>query len=379
MSPLLSVVVPVYNVEPYIEECIESVVNQSYSNFELLLVDDGSTDNSLSMCKKYASEDSRVKVISQHHSGPFEARKSGVLQSKGDYITFLDADDFIDETSYVLAVNDMENAVDVIVFDILRYFNEEEVRFDTGLLDEKIYTRSEIEHMIFPIMIWDERYGKAAIDPSLVNKVYKADLLKHYYTVSHDIKFHYGEDVAVVYPVLKEATSIAVHHEAYYYHRQRNKGEIAPYIKDEKYMDKLYALYRCLVTDLGEEKTFRKQIDLFYMHSIELVKQKYGIPQNLPDVIFPFDKVNKGEKIVLYGAGNIGRLYMKQLSRCSYCDVTQWVDQNYKQLEECISSPEEIMSADYEKIVIAIADLSIINKVVDYLVNSGVDRDKIVY
>ena len=142
MNILLSIVVPVYNAEKFLQECIESVLHQSYHNFELLLVDDGSTDNSLSICRKYAEDDSRINVISQNHVGPYEARKRGVLQSKGTYITFLDSDDFIDEKSYILALEDMKSSIDVIIFDILRYFNEEDIRYDACFFDNRVYNKS---------------------------------------------------------------------------------------------------------------------------------------------------------------------------------------------------------------------------------------------
>ena len=379
MEPLLSIVVPVYNAESFLHECIDSVIHQSYSNFELLLVDDGSTDNSLAICKKYEDEDGRVKTISLNHVGPYEARKSGVLQSRGDYITFLDADDFVDKISYSLALGDMENAIDVIMFDIYRYHNKDDIRYDARAMANKIYNRSQLEKEIYPIMIWEDNNHSSGIDPSLCNKVFKADLLKKYYAVSREIRFHYGEDVAVIYPVLKMASSISIHHQAYYYHRQRRKNVIAPYIMDEMYLDKLHDLYSCLITDLGNDQNFRRQIDLFYAYSVELIKQKYGIPQNLSDVIFPFDKVNAGEKIVLYGAGNVGRLYMKQLRMCSFYEVVCWVDKNYEVLKDEILSPEEILKTDYDKIVVAIAEPSIVENVIEYLVDMKVDRNKIVF
>ena len=94
MHELVSIVVPVYNKEDYLDKCIESVLQQTYSNFQLILVDDGSTDNSLSICRKYERKDKRIMVVPQENQGVSVARNKGLLASEGRYLMFLDADDF---------------------------------------------------------------------------------------------------------------------------------------------------------------------------------------------------------------------------------------------------------------------------------------------
>lgn len=98
--PLISVVVPVYNVEQYLEECIGSILGQTYPNIEIMLVDDGSTDASSSICDKYASEHDCIKAIHRQNGGLSAARNTGVKASHGDYIGFIDSDDFISPVFY---------------------------------------------------------------------------------------------------------------------------------------------------------------------------------------------------------------------------------------------------------------------------------------
>ena len=93
---LVSVVVPVYNSESFLDQCIQSIVNQSYKNIEVILVNDGSTDTSGAMCDKYASIDSRVKVIHKKNGGLVTSRKEGIKLSTGDYILYVDGDDWIE-------------------------------------------------------------------------------------------------------------------------------------------------------------------------------------------------------------------------------------------------------------------------------------------
>ena len=97
MEALISIIIPVYNVEKYLEECIESCINQTYRNIEIILINDGSTDNSLEICQKYANVDNRIIVKSISNSGVAHARNVGIGVSKGDYITFIDSDDFVDK------------------------------------------------------------------------------------------------------------------------------------------------------------------------------------------------------------------------------------------------------------------------------------------
>ena len=92
----ISVIVPVYNSEKYIEKCIESIINQTYRNIEIIFINDGSTDESLNIIHKYKKLDNRIKVINQSNSGVSAARNKGIKNSIGDYITFVDSDDHID-------------------------------------------------------------------------------------------------------------------------------------------------------------------------------------------------------------------------------------------------------------------------------------------
>ena len=97
---LISIIVPVYNVEPYLKRCLDSIINQTYTNIEIILIDDGSTDNSGSICDDYSKQDKRIKVIHKKNSGPSAARNSGLKMSSGEYIGFVDSDDYI-ETNYL--------------------------------------------------------------------------------------------------------------------------------------------------------------------------------------------------------------------------------------------------------------------------------------
>ena len=100
MNELISIVVPIFNVEKYLEKCIETIINQTYRNIEIILVDDGSLDNSGKMCDEYQKKDTRIKVIHKENGGLSDARNAGIKKAQGKYIAFLDADDYVDFTMY---------------------------------------------------------------------------------------------------------------------------------------------------------------------------------------------------------------------------------------------------------------------------------------
>ena len=120
----ISIVVPVYNVENYIEECINSIINQTYKNLEIILVDDGSTDSSGKICDKFAKNDDRIKVIHKKNEGLGKTRNVRILESTGDYLFFVDSDDFIDLNTIEKLYNRSNNGtMDLVICDYYKYYN----------------------------------------------------------------------------------------------------------------------------------------------------------------------------------------------------------------------------------------------------------------
>lgn len=193
------------------------------------------------------------------------------------------------------------------------------------------------------------------------------------------IDFHYGEDTAMVYPILAMADSIAISHTAYYYHRQRPKGTLAPYIADKDFLSKLYKLYVLLSDSMSFDPVFQRQIDLFYEYSVRFQKWKYGIVDPPVNEIFPFDKIRQGEKVIIYGGGPVGKLYIRQLSQLDYCDVVLWVDQNYKALRNETQSPDLIAKTEFDHLVIAVANMQTKKQIYEYLLGCGIPDHKIVW
>ena len=136
-SPLISIIIPVYNTAKYLQRCLDSVCNQTYSNIEVLCIDDGSSDNSLQILNEYANKDSRIKVYTQINSGASVARNVGLAHARGEWVTGVDSDDFLDSDACEYVVSHIVDEADVVTFEIKIQW--EGVERDIGV--EKFYNR----------------------------------------------------------------------------------------------------------------------------------------------------------------------------------------------------------------------------------------------
>lgn len=153
MEPLISVIVPVYNAEKYLNECIRSILNQTLKNVELLLVDDGSTDHSGEICDRYAKQNRRIRVFHKKNQGVTSARRIGVASAKGKYICFVDADDTLKDNALETLMEKMTNNIDVVISDS---------QF------EKVITGVEFLNRLLlcelPVSLWGKLYRKTIFD-----------------------------------------------------------------------------------------------------------------------------------------------------------------------------------------------------------------------
>ena len=118
MQKFISVIIPCYNVENYVARCLDSVINQTYNNLEIICVNDGSTDNTLAILKDYAKKDSRIKIIDKKNGGLSSARNAGIEVASYEYVVFLDSDDWIEPNTYELAISKMDDDIDLVRWNV---------------------------------------------------------------------------------------------------------------------------------------------------------------------------------------------------------------------------------------------------------------------
>lgn len=207
-NPLISVVVPVYNIEAYLEKCVRSLLDQTYSNLEIILVDDGSTDSSPVLCDKLAEEDNRVVVSHKRNGGLSDARNHGIALASGEYLSFIDGDDYLAQGAYEAVVVELEGAADIVAFGI-------ELCFDDGRKIRKAPAARRCLGMGQGIVALNTFCG---LDVSACNKVYRRNLFE-------GIEFPVGkhcEDYYIMPRLLDRAARIVMLPDAFYQYRQRS-------------------------------------------------------------------------------------------------------------------------------------------------------------
>lgn len=166
--PLISVIVPVYKSEKYLDYCIESIINQTYKKIEVILVDDGSPDNCPIMCDMWAKKDSRVKVIHQQNSGSGVARNVALDNARGEMVAFVDSDDYIAPQMFEILLGLMDNDIDIVECAYKQTWDDKVV-FDTSTVQKQIYStetamKEHIQDHIFQQVIWNKLYRRSVIE-----------------------------------------------------------------------------------------------------------------------------------------------------------------------------------------------------------------------
>ena len=211
-NPEISIIVPIYNVERYLDRCIKSILNQTFKDFELILVNDGSTDKSGVICDNYKNIDDRIVVIHKENEGLSSARNSGLDIAKGKYIGFVDSDDYIDKDMYhELYEALIKNNSDISICKFVRVYDDSEIKFSNNDLLENNY--SNIEAL-------KELYKENSLDFIVVwNKLYKSGLIKNN---RYPIGRKY-EDEFIIHKLLYKCNKVTyINKELYCYYQRKN-------------------------------------------------------------------------------------------------------------------------------------------------------------
>jgi len=216
--PLISVIVPVYKAESYLVECLESIICQTYKNLEIILIDDGSPDNCGKICDKYAQKDNRITVIHKANGGPSSARNIGLDIAKGEYIAFVDSDDYIALNMYDELINiaEKENA-DIVICGLHL------VRKDGIRLFEKSLEGLDNDEIRY-------RFLTNGYPCYMCNKIHKAHLFRD---VRFPIDTAYGEDIVITVTLLSNADKTVFTPTPYYYYNRTNQNSLTLSFNDE--------------------------------------------------------------------------------------------------------------------------------------------------
>lgn len=205
----ITIIIPVYKVEPYIDECLHSVVKQTYKNLEIILVDDGSPDDCPKICDAWAERDSRIKVIHKQNGGLSSARNAGMDIATGDFLMFIDSDDFVEDSMVTnMLQSQQQTGADVVCCEINRYSEGKYILMDIFHSDEESYTISSTKFL--------EKLFLTEVSCASWNKLYKAEILKgHRFPLGR-----YNEDIVFLYYLLQNRNiSVTLINKALYNYR----------------------------------------------------------------------------------------------------------------------------------------------------------------
>ena len=263
-NPLISVIVPIYNVKPYLERCLNSIISQTYRNLDIILVDDGSTDGSSEICDIYRAKDSRIMVIHKQNGGPSDARNYGLEKAKGDLISFIDSDDWIDLDLYEILIQVyLENNSDIIIFGL--FYVSDTLELSKSLSLNSYSNKSISKEDAINLLIEDN-----LIKNYICNKLYTKK-------VFNNIEFPYGklfEDIHVMHKLFLNSNIIFLldSYKYYYYFRTTSITKSKKIDNDIEEFRAYYSRYKDL-----KDLLFINQTSLFIkiLHSIIDLYSKY--------------------------------------------------------------------------------------------------------
>lgn len=432
----VSVVIPVYNEEKYLYECLESIRMQTLQEIEVILVDDGSTDSSVDIIHEYIRKDSRFLLKQQKNLYAGIARNNGMKDAKGEYIIFLDADDFfIDTMLEELYSKAKQTDADMVICDAYN------IDCDTRKISEpSCYLKSEYllkEKDVFSYKDIPERIYQITT-PAPWNKFIKTELIPEANVEFQGTKR--ANDVFFISIILAYAKKIAILDKRLLYYRMNNINSLQgmnvkenisydfytayiavgeelknrriyetvsislinqcwsscySFIKRQKYLTNFSNIYHFLKDKAFKELNIQKLTsESFYSGYEEYLKiMKYNPDEYLFDFylknqefrdgfIISYSKIGNAKNIAIYGAGEVGKSYWNQLTRGNHYNIVAWFDRDYKKYEERglpVIDPENISKFDFDIIIIALEDKFISKSVYNYIKEQGISDSKIIY
>ncbi len=272
----LSIIIPVYNVEKYVGECLQSLVDQTVDNYEIIIVNDGSEDRTLEICKEFEEKYDFIKIISQEFKGPGAARNIGIRNSVGKYIGFVDSDDYVKKDMFKKLLDSAKkDDVDIVICNFMKYFEESKklIPFSLGLDENIIYTNEELM----------EAYLSSKINSLAWNKIYKRYLFD-------DILFDEGiyyEDIYPAYKLIEKSKSGKKINDYLYTYRIR-KNNITSKFDSKKVYDLNSAIVRV-------DKAYRKNpnFKLKLLEAFNVSYIKLSLDLYIKNMSYDYKKIYK--------------------------------------------------------------------------------------
>lgn len=379
----ITVIVPIYNAELYISKCIDSILKQTYSHLQIILIDDGSTDSSGKICDRYANLDKRVEVYHTTNNGLVAARKLGLQLSNGKYIGFVDADDYIEPNMFLELYNLMQiYDVDFIHSGYIeKSFNEEKLICN---FEEQIVKFNSFKDRLDFIYKYILKCPEGVyITSSLWSKLFKIEFIKKCYETLSDTQ-QYGEDFLCLLKCIMEAQELFLSKKTMYHYNVR--ANTLSHIKYVDFMLKEIKLWNCAINFFEKYNCIELlKEDLYYFLKKRMTNVIMSDEQKrirIPCYFFENIKEILGKKIIIVGAGQVGQDYYNQICHYQNCEIVAWIDSKWKEYNfdyAEVREIEDIINIEYDKIIIAVKEEVVSEEIKDILINLGVLKKNIIW
>ena len=378
---MISLIVPVYNIKSYLSRCIDSILAQTYRDFELILVDDGATDGSSEVCDYYGKQDKRIVVIHKQNGGLVSARKAGIASARGEYAGFVDGDDWIEPQMYQhLTETAMKCQADIVLGGSIEEAGGQTIQ-KTNRLNPGMYEGQRLWKELYPSMLCAGEFFCMGVQPYLWNKLVRRGLA-YSCIMSVDDRIRVGEDVAAVMPMLLKADRVVITDYCEYHYCIRDTSMMWEHGNEEKEQTGLGLLHCHLQSVLSCSGICNFESQLNHYSVGNMLTRTYGrlADRDEEGVLWPFAYRINSRKCILYSAGHFGRAVYGYLQECYPNMVGLWVDREYQRYQAMglpVHSVDDISAETEADILVAILDLSLADLIRNNLLQSGVRQDQI--
>ena len=407
---LISVIIPTYNVEKYLPACLGSLKEQDFQSYEVICIDDGSEDNTVSLLADYAEEWVGLKVCTQPHSGPGAARNLGLSKARGRYICFMDSDDMLSPGSLSFMAETMEREqLDILAFGAEVLFENERLERERYREVQGFSYRKAYGTYVRGSELFRELVALSDFIPSACLMCFRHNLLKEH-NIFFPTRLRCEDEVFCINAWLEAGK--AMHTDKKLYQRRVRDGSLMVTAASFDYFREGAAAWRDIMEILGrtEDEAVRSALRAHLSRRAQEMHKRFeAMPgeeqdklQELPPMeaaynkllleiapvfrrvsanyLFPWHLFRKGERVVIYGAGNVGKDFARQLQEYDYVKLVGAVDRTGPKASIPgveVRYPRDLQTMDYDALLLSVQDKKLADSIKADLRKLGIDEVKI--
>lgn len=379
MLPLVSIIVPVYNMEQYLRKCIDSAIGQTYTNIEIILIDDGSSDKSGDICDEYSSRNRNIKVIHKHNQGLVRARKDGLDASSGVFIVPLDADDWIEPSMIEQMINKMvDNKIDMAQCGLMWEYTDGKSVLNDDIIRERMYDLDVADNDIYKnLFVMEGNHSENGMRLNICSCVFARELIMASQRCILD-ELCNGEDDALFFVAMLQSKRF-YKFEYPYYHSLVRIGSMSRSAKmfnpDQVFM--IERVVRPFLDSHKHKNSLESLFNRYLLNLLNLYARMWWKCAYRKMFSIDISEVPLKSRIVIYGAGEAGQSLYYMYKKIY--NVVGWIDEKKK--VSCgvkLGRVDSILNLDFDYVVLASAKERILDDMYNKLLELGISKKKII-